>query len=156
MRLRGELDITSAGAARRALELLEAGVQQIVLDLSDITCCDAAGGGSSSPPKSKRAPQAGTWLSATPAGPCGVLTITGELSAFCPANSPADEEPQPADLCHPVTANSSPPEAHSRMICAPVHRAPQLDHARESALGVHGEKGRGAENQDWVDHGATH
>jgi hypothetical protein len=60
VRLRGELDITSAGAARRALELLEAGVQQIVLDLSDITCCDAAGGGSSSPPKSKRAPQAGT------------------------------------------------------------------------------------------------
>jgi anti-sigma B factor antagonist len=43
VRLLGELDIASAGAARRALELLEAGIQQIVLDLRHITYCDAAG-----------------------------------------------------------------------------------------------------------------
>jgi anti-anti-sigma regulatory factor len=36
IRLHGELDIASAGAARRALEQLDAGIQQIVLDLSHI------------------------------------------------------------------------------------------------------------------------
>jgi anti-sigma B factor antagonist len=43
VRLLGELDIASADAARRALEQLDAGTQQIVLDLSHITFCDAAG-----------------------------------------------------------------------------------------------------------------
>lgn len=41
IRLHGELDIASA-AARQALEQPDAGIRQIVLDLSQITFCDAA------------------------------------------------------------------------------------------------------------------
>jgi anti-sigma B factor antagonist len=43
IRLHGELDIASADAARQALEQPDTGIRQIVLDLSQITFCDAAG-----------------------------------------------------------------------------------------------------------------
>ena len=43
VRLAGELDVASAGIARRAVEQLGAGTKRIVLDLSRVTFFDAAG-----------------------------------------------------------------------------------------------------------------
>jgi anti-anti-sigma factor len=104
VRLRGELDIASAGAARRALEQLDAGIQQIVLDLSDVTFCDAAGVGFLVAAQKQARTTGRDLVIRHPSRPVRrVLTITGELSAICPADPPADEDPQPADLSHPIT-----------------------------------------------------
>ena len=109
VRLCGELDIASAGAARRALEQLDAGIQQIVLDLSHITFCDAAGVRFLLTAR-KQARTTGRDLVVRHLSRpvLRVLAITGELPAICQADAPADEEPQPTDLRHPATANSSP------------------------------------------------
>ncbi len=108
VRLLGELDFASAGAARRALEQLDADIQQIVLDLSHITFCDAAGMRFLLTAQ-KQARTTGRDLVVRHASrPVRrVLALTGNLPAICPADPPADQEPEPADLHHPATANSS-------------------------------------------------
>jgi anti-anti-sigma factor len=109
VRLRGELDIASAGAARRAVEQLDAGIQQVVLDLSHITFCDAAGVRFLLTAQ-EQAPTAGRDLVVRhPSRPVRrVLAITGDLPAICPSDPSADEEPEPADLRRPATTNSLP------------------------------------------------
>jgi anti-anti-sigma factor len=109
VRLCGDLDIASAGAARRALEQLDAGIQQIVLDLSDITYCDAAGMRFLLTAQKQARTTGRDLVVRHPSRPVRrVLAITGELRAICPPGSPADEAPQPPDLRHPAPANSSP------------------------------------------------
>lgn len=109
VRLLGELDIVSAGAARRALEQLDAGIQQIVLDLSHITFCDAAGVGFLLTAQ-EQARTTGRDLVIRHASRAvrRVLALTGNLPAICLADPSADQEPEPADLSHPGTVNSSP------------------------------------------------
>jgi anti-anti-sigma factor len=109
VRLLGELDIASVGAARRALEQLDAGIEQIVLDLSHITFCDAAGIRFLLTAQ-EQARTTGRDLVVRHASRAvrRVLAITGNLPAICPADPSADQEPGPADLRHPATANSSP------------------------------------------------
>jgi anti-anti-sigma factor len=109
VRLCGELDIASAGAARRALEQLDAGIQQIVLDLSHVTFCDAAGVRFLLTAQDQARTTGRDLAVRHPSRSVRrVLAITGDLPAICPAEPSADEEPEPADLRHPATANSSP------------------------------------------------
>ena len=99
VRLHGELDIASAGAARRALDLLDAGIQQVVLDVSHITFCDATGVRFLLTAQAQaritgrnlvvRYPSRSVWR---------VLALTGELRAIFPADLQADEQVEPADL----------------------------------------------------------
>lgn len=109
VQLLGELDIVSAGAARRALEQLDAGIQQIVLDLSHITFCDAAGVRFLLTAQ-EQARTTGSDLVVRHASRAvrRVLALTGNLPAICMADPSADQEPGPADLSHPGTVNSSP------------------------------------------------
>lgn len=109
VRLCGDLDIASAGAARRALEQVDADIQQIVLDLSDITYCDAAGVRFLLTAQKQARTTGRDLVVRHPSRPVRrVLAITGELPVICPADSPADEAPRPPDLRYPATANSSP------------------------------------------------
>jgi anti-anti-sigma factor len=136
VRLSGELDIASAGAARRALELLDAGIQQIVLDLSDITFCDAAGVRFLLAAQKQARTIGRDLVVRHPSRPVRrVLTITGELSAICPADSPAAKNHNRQTCATPSRRTHHPPEAHSRMICAPVHWGrPSLIMHAESAI----------------------
>ena len=94
VRLRGELDIASAGAARRALEQLDTGIQQIVLDLSHITFCDAAGVRFLLTAQKQARTRGRELIVRHPSRPVRrILTITGELSAICPPDPPTDKEP---------------------------------------------------------------
>jgi anti-anti-sigma factor len=115
VRLRGELDIASAGAARRALEQLDTGIQQIVLDLSHITFCDAAGVRFLLTAQ-RQARTAGRELVVRhPSRPVRrVLTITGELSAIYPADPPTYKEP---------TTGSPAPPSHGEFITYPKRTA---------------------------------
>lgn len=109
MRLHGELDIVSAGAARRALEQLDAGIQQIVLDLSHITFCDAAGMRFLLTAQEQARIAGRDLVVQHPSRSVRrVLALTGDLPAICPADPSPDEEPEPADLRRPARANSSP------------------------------------------------
>ena len=106
VRLIGELDIASTGAAWRAVEQLDAGIRQIVLDLSDLTYCDAAGVGFLLAAQRKARTTGRELIVRHPSRPVRrVLAITGDLDAICPADPPADEEPEPAGLRHPATAS---------------------------------------------------
>lgn len=108
VRLIGELDMASADAARRALDLLDAGIQQIVLDLSHITFCDAAGVRFLLTAQEQARTTGRELVVRHPSRSVRrVLAITGDLPAICPTDPSADEEPEPADLRHPATANSS-------------------------------------------------
>jgi anti-anti-sigma factor len=95
VRLLGELDIVSAGAARQALEQLDDGLQQIVLDLSHVTFCDAAGVRFLLTTQ-ERARTAGRDLIVRHASRAvrRVLALTGDLPAICPADQSAHEEPE--------------------------------------------------------------
>lgn len=105
VRLCGDLDIASAGAARRVLEQLDAGIQQIVLDLSDITYCDAAGVRFLLTAQEQARTRGRDLVVRHPSRAVRrVLAITGELPVICPPESPADEAPQPPDPRHPGTA----------------------------------------------------
>lgn len=86
VRLLGELDIASAGTARRALDQLDAGVHQIILDLSQITFCDAAGVRFLLTAQ-ERARTSGRDLVVRDASRAvrRVLALTGNLPAICPA-----------------------------------------------------------------------
>ncbi len=109
VRLRGELDIASAGAARRALEQLDAGIRQIVLDLSHITYCDAAGVRFLLTAQEQARTTGRDLVVRHPSRSVRrVLAITGDLPAICPTDPSADEEPEPADLRPPATANPLP------------------------------------------------
>ncbi len=85
--LHGELDFISAEDARRALEELEAGIQQIVLDLSNITFCDAAGVRFLLTAQ-KQARITGRDLVVRHASKRlrRLLALTGDLAAICPAD----------------------------------------------------------------------
>jgi anti-anti-sigma factor len=111
VRLRGELDIASAGAARRALEQLDAGIQQIVLDLSHITFCDAAGVRFLLTAQ-RQARTTGRKLAVRHLSRpvWRILTITRELSAICPADPPTDKES--------TTVRPAPPR-HGELITYP-------------------------------------
>jgi anti-anti-sigma factor len=109
VRLCGELDIASVDAARRALEQLDAGIQQIILDLSHITYCDAAGIRFLLTAQKQARTIGRNLVARHPTRSVRrVLAITGDLRAICPADPPTGEEPEPADLPHPATENSSP------------------------------------------------
>jgi anti-anti-sigma factor len=109
VRLFGELDIASTGAARRALVQLEAGIRQIVLDLSHITFCDAAGVRFLLTAQEQARTTGRTLVVRHASRPVRrVLAITGDLPAICPADPSADEEPEPADVRNHATAESSP------------------------------------------------
>lgn len=109
VRLRGELDIASAGAAQRAVEQLDAGIQQIVLDLSHITFCDAAGVRFLLTAQEQARTTGRDLVVRHPSRSVRrVLAITGDLPAICPSDPSADEEQEPADLRHPAMTNSSP------------------------------------------------
>ena len=99
VRLLGELDIASAGAARHTLEQLDAGIQHIVLDLSHITFCDVAGVRFLLTAK-EQARTTGRDLEVRHASRAvrRVLALTGELRAIFPADLQADEQVEPADL----------------------------------------------------------
>jgi len=101
VRLLGELDIVSADAARQALEQLDDGLQQIVLDLSHITFCDAAGVRFLLTTQ-EQARTAGRDLIVRHASRAvrRVLALTGDLPAICPADQPAHEEPE-RQICVP-------------------------------------------------------
>lgn len=108
IRLHGDLDIASAGAARGALEQVNAGIQQIILDLSHITFCDAAGVRFLLTAQERARTTGRDLVIRHPSRPIRrVLALTGDLLAICPADPPADEEPEPADLRHLATADSS-------------------------------------------------
>jgi|tagenome__1003787_1003787.scaffolds.fasta_scaffold20826558_3 anti-anti-sigma factor len=98
VRLYGELDFASAGAAGRALERLDVGIQYVVLDASHITYCDAAGARFLLTAR-KRARTTGVDLVVRHLSRAvrRVLAITGELGAICPAGAPTDEGPQRAE-----------------------------------------------------------
>jgi anti-anti-sigma factor len=107
VRLCGELDIASAGAARRALEQLDAGIQRIVLDLSDITYCDAAGVRFLLTARKQARTTGRDLIVRHPSRAVRrVLAITGELSAICPADPPADETSSTCGLHGDCTAVS--------------------------------------------------
>ena len=109
VRLYGELDIASAGAARRALEQVDAGIRQIVLDLSHITFCDAAGVRFLlTAPAQARTAGRDLVVRHPSRSVRRVLALTGELPALCPADPSPDEGPEPADLRRPARTNSSP------------------------------------------------
>jgi anti-anti-sigma factor len=109
VRLLGELDIASAGAARRALQLLDAGIQHIVLDLSHITFCDAAGVRFLLTAQDQARTTGRALVVRHASRPVRrVLALTGDLPAICPADPSAGEETEPAYLRHPATANSPP------------------------------------------------
>lgn len=109
MRLHGELDIVSVGAARRALEQVDAGIQQIVLDLSHVTFCDAAGVRFLLTAQEQARTAGRDLVVRHPSRSVRrVLALTGDLPAICPADPLPDEEPEPADLRRPARANSSP------------------------------------------------
>ena len=94
VRLLGELDIASADAARHALELLDAGIQQIVLDLSQITYCDAAGVRFLlTAQRQARATGRDLVVRHASRPVRRVLALTGDLAAICPADPPAHDEP---------------------------------------------------------------
>jgi anti-sigma B factor antagonist len=104
VQLHGELDIASAGAAWRALEQLDADIQQIVLDVSHITFCDAAGVRFLlTAQEHARATGRNLAVRHPSRSVRRVLALTGELRAICPADPSADEEPEQADLRHLVT-----------------------------------------------------
>jgi anti-anti-sigma factor len=93
VRLCGELDIASVGAARRALEQLDTGIQQIVLDLSHITYCDAAGVRFLLTAQKQAHTTGRDLVVRHPSRPVRrILTITGELSAIYPADPLTDNE----------------------------------------------------------------
>jgi anti-anti-sigma factor len=99
VRLLGDLDITSADAARRALDLLDAGIQQIVLDLSHITFCDAAGVRFLLTAQEQARTTGRDLLVRHASRPVRrVLALTGDLPAICPADSSGDEE-QNQQIC---------------------------------------------------------
>jgi anti-anti-sigma factor len=106
VRLLGELDIASVSAARRALEQLDADIQQIVLDLTHTTFCDAAGVRFLVTAQ-VQARITGRDLVVRHASRRvrRVLALTGDLAAICPADPSLDQEPEPADLSHPATGN---------------------------------------------------
>lgn len=107
VRLCGDLDIASAGTARRALEQLDNGVRQIVLDLSHITFCDAAGVRFLLTAQKQARTTGRDLVVRHPSRPVRrVLAITGDMPAICPADLPAGEEPEPAILGRPATAKS--------------------------------------------------
>jgi anti-anti-sigma factor len=87
----GDLDFAAAGAARRTLCQLDAGVRRIVLDLSHITYLDAAGVRFLLTAK-KRARATGKNLVFRHPSRCvrRVLAITGDLAAICLADPSAD------------------------------------------------------------------
>jgi anti-anti-sigma factor len=97
MRLHGELDIVSAGAARRALEQVDAGIQQVALDLSHITFCDAAGVRFLLTAQEQARTAGRDLVVRHPSRSVRrVLALTGDLPAICPADPSPDEEPEPA------------------------------------------------------------
>jgi anti-anti-sigma factor len=100
IRLHGELDIASVDAAWRMLAQLDAGIQQIVLDVSHITFCDAAGVRFFLTAQ-KRARDTGRNLVVRHPSRSvrRVLALTGDLSAICPADPPTSEEPEPRQIC---------------------------------------------------------
>ena len=88
VRLRGDLDFASVAAARRALEQLEAGIQQIVLDLSHITYCDAAGVRFLLTARKLARTTGRDLIVQYPSKPVRrALAVTGELAAICPPNA---------------------------------------------------------------------
>lgn len=100
VRLCGDLDFGSAGAARRALEQLDDGIQ-IVLDLSHITYLDAAGVRFLLTAQQRARTTGRDLVVRHPSRPVRrVLAITGELAAICLADPSADEEPEPGALRH--------------------------------------------------------
>ena len=119
VRLVGELDIASAGAARRALEQLDVGIQQIVLDLSHITFCDAAGVRFLLMTQ-EQAHTTGRHLVVRNASrPVRrVLALTGDLSGICPADPPADEKHCATSYLEAIVDETAPP--------ARTHRAAKL------------------------------
>jgi anti-sigma B factor antagonist len=125
VRLCGDLDIASAGAARRALEQLDAGIQQIVLDLGDITYCDAAGARFLLTAR-KQARTAGRDLVVRHPSRSvrRVLAITGELPALCPPDSPADEAPHRQICAIPPRRTHDPPEGQKSATCLERCQAP--------------------------------
>ena len=91
VRLLGDLDFASAGAARHALEQLDAGLQQIVLDLSHITFCDAAGVRFLLTAQAQARTAGRNLVVRYPSRSVRrVLTLTGNLHAICPADPQAD------------------------------------------------------------------
>jgi anti-sigma B factor antagonist len=82
--------------------------QQIVLDLSHITFCDAAGVRFLLTAKEQARTAGRDLVVRHPSRSVRrVLALTGNLPAICPPDPPPDEEPEPADL-RPARANSSP------------------------------------------------
>jgi len=95
----GDLDFASVGAARRALEQLDAGIRQIVLDLSHISYLDAAGVRFLLTAQQQARTTGRNLVIWHPSRPVRrVLAITGDLPAICPADLPADEQTEPPDL----------------------------------------------------------
>lgn len=109
MRLHGELDIVSAGAARRALEQVGAGIQQLVLDLSHITFCDAAGVRFLLTAHEQARTAGRDLIVRHPSRSVRrALALTGDLPAICLADPSPDEAPERADPRRPARTSSSP------------------------------------------------
>jgi anti-anti-sigma factor len=109
VRLCGDLDFGSADAARRALEQLDDGIQQIVLDLSHITYLDAAGVRFLLTAQQRARTTGRDLVVRHPSKPVRrVLAITGELAAIGLADPPAGEEPESGDLRHPRDSELAP------------------------------------------------
>jgi anti-anti-sigma factor len=93
LRLCGDLDFASAGAARRALGKLDAGIRRIVLDLSQITFFDAAGVRFLLTAREQARTSGRDLVVRHPSRSVRrVLAITGDLPVICPADPPADEQ----------------------------------------------------------------
>jgi anti-sigma B factor antagonist len=92
LRLCGDLDFASVGAARHALAKLDAGLERIVLDLSHITFFDAAGVRFLLTAREQARTAGRDLVVRHPSRAVRrVLAITGDLPALCPADQPADE-----------------------------------------------------------------
>jgi anti-anti-sigma factor len=105
VRLAGELDVASAGIARRAVEQFGAGTKRIVLDLSRVTFFDAAGIRFLFAAREQASAAGGDLVLRRPSTAVRrVLELTGALPLFC-ADGPggiAREVPPDPDAASPA------------------------------------------------------